>query len=217
MVVERFCPRLSPRPIELSNFYLLLIYSFFAWFIKLVPAAFCGGGGLLSVLPASVGFWLSILLFDFFIYAQHVMSHKIDFFYRFHRVHHSDEGFDTSTAVRFHPVEIWASACYKIGLIWLWGFPKEAVIVGEVLLSSGALFNHANLNLGRWDRLLSWVIVTPDWHRVHHFKESERHNFAFFFSIWDRLFLTYLPYSQEKVIGTSVKGKGLKALLLMPF
>lgn len=143
-------------------------------------------------------FWaealLSILILDFAIWLQHLITHKVPLFWRFHRVHHADRDFDVTTAVRFHPIEIAASMALKITLIYLLGPPAIAVLAFEILLNGTALFNHANLALPRWlDAILRLVIVTPDMHRVHHSVRREEHdsNFGFALSLWDRLFRTY--------------------------
>ncbi|NJM81997.1 MAG: sterol desaturase family protein [Tabrizicola sp.] len=136
----------------------------------------------------------AILILDFAIWAQHLITHKVPLFWRFHRVHHADRDFDVTTAVRFHPVEIAASMGLKIGLIYLIGPPALAVLAFEILLNGTALFNHANLWLPRWlDRTLRLVIVTPDMHRIHHSVRREEHdsNFGFALSVWDRIFRTY--------------------------
>ncbi|MCG8560759.1 MAG: sterol desaturase family protein, partial [Hyphomicrobiales bacterium] len=63
-----------------------------------------------------------------------------------------------------------------------------------VLLSATALFNHSNVRLPlRLDRVLRWVVVTPDMHRVHHsvVVRETNSNFGFNLPWWDRLFGTY--------------------------
>jgi sterol desaturase/sphingolipid hydroxylase (fatty acid hydroxylase superfamily) len=137
---------------------------------------------------------LAILFLDFAIWLQHLITHKVPLFWRFHRVHHADRDFDVTTAVRFHPVEIVASMGVKIGLIYLMGPQAIAVLVFEVLLNGTALFNHANLRLPLWlDHVLRWVLVTPDMHRVHHSVIRAEHdsNYGFALSVWDRIFRTY--------------------------
>ena len=142
-------------------------------------------------------FWeigLSVLALDFAIWAQHLITHKVPLFWRFHRVHHADRDFDVTTAVRFHPVEIVASMAVKIGLIYLLGPQALAVVLFEIILNGTALFNHANLRLPLWlDRVVRLVLVTPDMHRVHHSVIRSEHdsNYGFALSVWDRLFRTY--------------------------
>jgi sterol desaturase/sphingolipid hydroxylase (fatty acid hydroxylase superfamily) len=137
---------------------------------------------------------LNLLIFDFAIWAQHLITHKVPLLWRFHRVHHADRDFDVTTAVRFHPVEIVASMGIKIGLVYLLGPQAVAVLLFEVILNGTALFNHANLRLPLWlDRVLRLVLVTPDMHRVHHSVQRVEHdsNYGFALSVWDRLFRTY--------------------------
>jgi sterol desaturase/sphingolipid hydroxylase (fatty acid hydroxylase superfamily) len=136
----------------------------------------------------------SLLILDFAIWAQHLITHKVPLFWRFHRVHHADRDFDVTTAVRFHPVEIVASMGVKIGLVYLLGPQALAVVLFEIILNGTALFNHANLRLPLWlDRVIRLVLVTPDMHRVHHSVNRVEHdsNYGFALSIWDRIFRTY--------------------------
>lgn len=156
------------------------------------------GFGLLNHLaaPAWFEFIAAVLIFDFAIWAQHLITHKVPFLWRFHRVHHSDRDFDVTTAIRFHPVEIAASMGLKIALVYLIGPSAWAMLAFEVLLSATALFNHANLRLAPGlDQVIRLVLVTPDMHRVHHSVHRAEHdsNFGFALSIWDRIFRTYRP------------------------
>ena len=143
---------------------------------------------------------LVFLLLDFSIYIQHVLSHKIPILWQIHKVHHSDRELDTSTAVRFHPLEIYISMLYKSIVIIVLGPSAVLVLIFEIVLSSSAIFNHANLKLpAKIDRLLRKTIVTPDMHRLHHsvreFESSK--NYGFNFSFWDRIFDTHLKVSDE--------------------
>jgi sterol desaturase/sphingolipid hydroxylase (fatty acid hydroxylase superfamily) len=56
------------------------------------------------------------------------------------------------------------------------------------------MFNHSNVRLPEWvDRMLRWLVVTPDMHRVHHsiVVRETNSNFGFNLPWWDRLFGTY--------------------------
>ncbi len=69
-----------------------------------------------------------------------------------------------------------------------------AVILFEIILNVTAMFNHGNVGLPpALDRVLRWIVVTPDMHRVHHSVEDDEANSNFGFSLpwWDRLFGTY--------------------------
>jgi sterol desaturase/sphingolipid hydroxylase (fatty acid hydroxylase superfamily) len=136
----------------------------------------------------------SVVIMDFVIYVQHVMVHAIPVLWRLHRVHHADPDYDVTTGARFHPLEIILSMLIKFATILLLGPPVVAVILFEVILNVTAMFNHGNVGLPpALDRVLRWVLVTPDMHRVHHSVEDDEANSNFGFSLpwWDRLFGTY--------------------------
>ena len=178
----------------------------------------------LDYLPA---FLLTIVLLDLLVYAQHVAFHRLPWLWRVHRVHHSDNDFDVTTAVRFHPIEIVISMGTKMLAIVLLGAPVAAVIVFEMLLNGGSTFSHSNVAIppaiDRWWRL---VMVTPDMHRVHHSirPEETNSNYGFFLPWWDRLFRTYraqpLDGHARMTIGLSelepVQTRGLWRLLAQP-
>lgn len=155
------------------------------------------GWGLMQALD--VPLWLAVvaavLIFDFAIWAQHLITHKIPILWRIHRVHHADRDMDVTTAIRFHPVEIALSMLLKIGLVYLLGPPAIGIVLFEIILNGTAMFNHANIRLPLWlDAIVRQVLVTPDMHRVHHSVHRYEHdsNYGFSLSIWDRMFGTYI-------------------------
>jgi sterol desaturase/sphingolipid hydroxylase (fatty acid hydroxylase superfamily) len=131
---------------------------------------------------------------DLAIYFQHVLFHAVPGLWRLHRMHHTDLEFDVSTGLRFHPIEILLSMLIKFAVIAALGAPALAVLVFEVLLNATSMFNHANVRIPpRIDRVLRWLVVTPDMHRVHHSKivRETNSNYGFNLSVWDRIFGTY--------------------------
>ena len=186
----------------LTNISILVVSSLM---LRLVfPAAAVGvaiwahntGFGLFNwfdVAPVVAGL-LCFIILDFAVWLEHVMSHKWQWLWRIHRVHHSDTGFDVTTALRFHPLEIVVSMVWKGAVVALLGAPVVAVLIFEIVLNGSAMFNHANVKLPLGlDRLLRKAFVTPDMHRVHHSQEVDEtnSNYGFNFSFWDRLFRTY--------------------------
>jgi sterol desaturase/sphingolipid hydroxylase (fatty acid hydroxylase superfamily) len=160
------------------------------------------GWGLFNKLdwPVAVEMVLAVLILDFAIWAQHLVTHKVPVLWRLHRVHHADVDMDVTTAIRFHPIEIGLSMLLKIGLVYLLGIAAVAVVIFEVLLNGMAMFNHANLKLpSRVDAALRLAVVTPDMHRVHHSVDRAEHdkNYGFSLSVWDRLFGTYLAQPRD--------------------
>ncbi|VAW70839.1 Fatty acid hydroxylase family (carotene hydroxylase/sterol desaturase), partial [hydrothermal vent metagenome] len=187
--------------------------------------------GLINYLvdmPVWLKVLLSLVLLDLSLYFRHAMFHVLPLLWRFHRVHHSDLDCDLSTGLRFHPVETIISALLTSVIVISLGPPVIAVILFEVSAGLMLMFVHSNIRLnGQFERVLRWVFVTPEMHRVHHSsKENETNsNFSFNLSLWDRLFGTYLA---EPVNGLSKMTIGLdnfredswqniKGLLLMPF
>lgn len=148
---------------------------------------------LVSVSPWIAGFGAFVLL-DLLIYFQHRIFHRVPMLWRLHRVHHTDVDFDVTTALRFHPIEIFLSALIKALAVIAIGAPVTAVIVFEIVLNATASFNHANVRIPTGlDRALRLFVVTPDMHRVHHSVDQSEtdSNFGFNLPWWDRLFGTY--------------------------
>lgn len=191
--------------------------------------AAANGIGLFNSLdwPAWVEFLLVILILDFSIWLQHLITHKIPILWRLHRVHHADRDMDVTTAIRFHPIEIALSMVLKIGIVYALGPAAWAVIVFEVILNGTALFNHANIKLPLGlDRAVRLVLVTPDMHRIHHSTKRYEHdsNYGFSISLWDRLFRTYIGEPEDGQDAMKVglqwqdnKPARLDWVLLLPF
>jgi sterol desaturase/sphingolipid hydroxylase (fatty acid hydroxylase superfamily) len=164
--------------------------------VGLALAAEARGWGLFNALGFSG--WIavlgSVLILDLAIYLQHVLFHAVPALWRLHRMHHADLEFDVTTGARFHPIEIVLSMVIKLTVVAALGAPALAVLIFEVLLNATAMFNHSNVRLsGKIDRVLRWLVVTPDMHRVHHsiVVRETNSNFGFNLPWWDRLFGTY--------------------------
>jgi sterol desaturase/sphingolipid hydroxylase (fatty acid hydroxylase superfamily) len=179
-------------------------------------------------LPAGWGFAAGLVLLDFAIYLQHVVFHRVPLLWRLHKVHHLDLGFDTTTAIRFHPVEILLSMYYKMVLVLALGLSPLTVLVFEILLNACALFNHGNVRLPAaaepWVRRL---LITPDLHRIHHstYAPETHSNFGFCVPFWDRLCGTYRAEPRAGQAGMAIgldeerdlRRLGFRRLLVLPF
>lgn len=189
------------------------------------------GWGLFNHLHAApwLAMLLSVIALDLLIYLQHVMFHAVPALWRLHRMHHADLDFDVTTGARFHPIEIALSMLIKFAAILLLGAPVAAVVLFEVLLNALAMFNHGNVRMPAGvDRVLRWLIVTPDMHRIHHSIERREtgSNFGFNLSLWDRVFATYRANPaaghERMVIGIPdfrdpVQCTTLSGMLALPF
>ncbi|MDD2917561.1 sterol desaturase family protein [Rhodoferax sp.] len=196
-------------------------------------AAFSAANGWGLLNHFNVPFWLAVplavIVMDFVIWLQHVMVHAVPVLWRLHRVHHADPDYDLTTGARFHPIEIVLSMLIKIATIAVLGPPVLAVVIFEVVLNAAAMFNHGNIRLPiGLDRVLRWVIVTPDMHRVHHSVEEDETNSNFGFNLpwWDRLLGTYREQPRAGQLGMTIGIHGhtdprevarLDGMLLMPF
>jgi sterol desaturase/sphingolipid hydroxylase (fatty acid hydroxylase superfamily) len=136
---------------------------------------------------------------------------------------------DTTTGLRFHPIEIAISLGVKTAAVVIFGIPAAAIIIFEIALNGFALFNHANIRLPqKWDDRVGLVLITQRLHRIHHSQaKSESHtNYGFSVSWWDRLFNSFtsraahsdetLPIGQKDV-PASKENASFIALLLQPF
>ena len=162
-----------------------------------------------------VPLWLkitaTIVILDLWIYLQHLLMHKLPVLRDLHRMHHTDTHVDFTTALRFHPLEILFSAVYKSLLVLFLGLPAAGVLVFEIVLNGSAMFNHANIELPPLlDRILRKVIVTPDFHRIHHSRKlhETNSNYGFFLTWWDFCFSSYTrePEGDRKTFPIGIPG-----------
>ena len=156
------------------------------------------GWGLFNMvaLPVWLELLLALFLLDLAIYLQHRLFHYVPVLWRLHRMHHADLDVDVTTGGRFHPVEILLSLGIKFLVVVPLGAPPLAVLLFEIALNGTSMFNHSNVRVPpAIERLLRWLVVTPDMHRVHHsiVRRETDSNFGFNFPWWDRLFGTYRP------------------------
>lgn len=186
--------------------------------------------GILQWLP-EMSLWLyalvGLLLLDFIgAYLVHLVEHKTKFLWRFHLIHHTDTWIDTTTANRHHPGESVIRFAFTAFGVLIIGSPMWMVFLYQTLSVVATQFNHANISLPKKvDTILSYFIVSPDMHKVHHhyvlpYTDS---NYGNIFSIWDRLFGTFMTLPKEEIIyGIDTHPKPeehneLKNLLKIPF
>jgi len=186
--------------------------------------------GIINWLP-ELPLWLyilsGILLLDFFgAYLAHYTEHKIKPLWMIHLVHHSDHKVDTTTANRHHPLESIIRFVFTLFGVFIVGAPIAIVMIYQSMSLVFTQFNHANIKMSKpLDKLLSYVIVSPDMHKVHHHNllPYTDANFGNIFSIWDRLFGTYMHLDREKIVyGVDTFpdekiNSSLKELLKQPF
>jgi len=187
--------------------------------------------GIINWLPIEIPLWLyvflGVLFLDFFgAYLAHFTEHKIKPLWMVHLVHHSDHKVDTTTANRHHPLESIIRFAFTLFGVLIVGAPIAIVMIYQSLSLVFTQFTHANIKMSRsFDKLLSYFIVSPDMHKVHHhnllpYTDS---NYGNIFSIWDRLLGTYKYLDRDKIVyGVDTFpdekiNSSLKELLKQPF
>lgn len=154
-------------------------------------------------LPAGAKDLLAAAAMDYTIYLWHIATHRVPILWRFHLVHHLDLDLDSTTALRFHFTEMILSVPYRALQVLGIGTSERALRMWQRFFFLSVLFHHGNLRLPRrLDRLLSFLLVTPRMHGIHHSTvESETHsNWSSGLSIWDRLHGTFrLDVPQEQI------------------
>lgn len=178
--------------------FAVLIVLFSDW-------ALAAGFGIIHWLHASVlsGIVITILVLDFFGgWLVHFTQHKFGWLWRFHIIHHTDNHVDVTTALRHHPVESVLRGIFFLAGVVVAGAPMYAVMIFQTLLVIVVQFTHANIGLPGWlDKTLSWVIVSPNMHKVHHhykqpFTDS---NYGAVFSLWDRALGTFMKLDAKDI------------------
>ncbi len=192
-----------------SNTVAIRIFGkiFFMVFVPLTMmqlASWCQAQGIGLFNHLAMPNWLlialTILLLDLSAYAVHAAAHLNQILWRAHRTHHLDTEYDITTALRTHPLDDCLNMIGETAVILLFGLHPDGVFYYAVFSGFIVKFSHANVMIwDRLDRVLRWVVVTPNMHRIHH--SAKRHendsNFCTHFTFWDRLFGTYRAYAEE--------------------
>ena len=154
-------------------------------------------------LPIWMELIIALLLLDFMAqYFVHYLLHKVKWMWKFHMVHHSDTKVDATTGTRHHPGDYLLREVFALVTIVITGIPLAFYLFYRILTVFFAYFTHANFNMPSWlDKPLSYIIVTPNMHKFHHHFERPwtDTNFGNIFSIWDRLFGTFVYDDPKKI------------------
>jgi sterol desaturase/sphingolipid hydroxylase (fatty acid hydroxylase superfamily) len=194
-----------------KDFWLDGFYMFFNFFLFSIAIAgiyaildvFFGSLGIsmssltlinLKSLPAWAQLLIFFIILDFVQWFTHVLLHKYEFLWKFHKVHHSVEEMGFAAHLRYHWME---NILYKplktFGVMILGGFePEQAYIVHFAAITIGHL-NHANIHLTYGP--LKYIFNNPVmhlWHHAYHLPEGRQKgiNFGISLSLWDYLFKT---------------------------
>jgi sterol desaturase/sphingolipid hydroxylase (fatty acid hydroxylase superfamily) len=186
--------------------------------------------GILNWLP-DMPLWLyailGVLLLDFIgAYLAHFVEHQVKPLWMIHLVHHTDHKVDATTANRHHPFESFIRYGFTLFGVCIIGAPMGVVMLYQSLSLVATQFGHANISLPKKvDEVLSWIIVSPDMHKVHHhhmlpYTDS---NYGNIFAIWDRVFGTYMKLDTDAIVygvdtfPDEIENSSIMGLLKQPF
>ncbi len=186
MLLEALLPRRKLQGSLLwrwgNNFSLALL----TWFLSATASALITAGiaqlsaaadfGVLRALGAGPVAAFAVLLFavQFLNYGVHIAFHKIPFLWPLHAVHHTDIDVDVSTSYRHHPLEPLVSLPLFVPLVLVLGPPVGVAVAYKLFEIAMTVFTHSNVRLpAALDRVLRLVLVTPDFHRLHHCSERK--------------------------------------------
>lgn len=181
----------------------------------------------LPEMPLALYVLLGLLLLDFFgAYLAHFIEHKVSYLWMIHLVHHTDHKVDTTTANRHHPLESLIRFAFTLFGVFIIGTPIAIVMLYQSMSLIFTQLTHANIRMPKkLDKFLSYFIVSPDMHKIHHHYQLPYtdSNYGNIFSIWDRLLGTYKYLDREKIVygvdtfPDEVSNSSLKELLKQPF
>ena len=154
-----------------------------------------------------------MILSDLVYFISHYLMHKIPLLWTFHQVHHSAEVLTPISVARVHPVEHLFQAVVRA----LWGGIGAGLYTSasDLQITIGTLFGinvvsflflsfaynlrHSHIWFS-YGPVLSWLLVSPAQHQIHHSRDPKHHdkNFGLVFSFWDALFGSlYIPRTRE--------------------
>ena len=154
-------------------------------------------------LPPVINIILTFMIMDLAMYFWHRFNHTKAILWRFHKFHHLDTNLNTTTAFRFHIIELLLSLFFKSLLFLLMGFSFMPVLVYETLFFAAVVIQHSNIQISvRFDMVYRKIFSSPLMHRVHHSntREETDTNYGSVFSFWDKAFSTYKKEAPREII-----------------
>ena len=154
-------------------------------------------------LPIWLELLICILIFELMAqYLVHYMLHRVKWMWKFHMIHHSDTHLDATSGTRHHPGDFVMREIFALAAVVVTGAPVGYYFFYRFCTVFFTYFTHANINLPVWiDKPLSLVFITPNMHKFHHHYKRPwtDTNFGNIFSIWDRIFGTFVYDDPKKI------------------
>lgn len=151
----------------------------------------------------------TVLVLDLAWYVTHVAMHKVPRFWQYHVVHHSDPFVDVTSTARQHPVESVVRYLFLAAFGFACGVSPAGFAAYKVWQILSGLMEHSNIRLPEWiDSAMTTMFSSPCMHKIHHSRDKRftDSNFGNIFSVWDRLFGTFVPSHYGRQIDYGLDG-----------
>ncbi|MEO0570298.1 MAG: sterol desaturase family protein [Bacteroidota bacterium] len=143
---------------------------------------------------------LCILVVDFLYYWEHVVEHRVRFFWAYHSIHHSSPIYNYTTALRVSFIDNFFGWIFYVPAV-LVGFNPYIIVLTFFLILTYQFWLHTEIigKLGWFEK----IFMTPSQHRVHHGANNIYldKNYGALFCIWDRMFGTFQEEKQTPRYG----------------
>ncbi|MEJ6541569.1 MAG: sterol desaturase family protein [Halioglobus sp.] len=237
LVLEQLWPRRHSMSVPvghwLTNWFLASINFFVLFWLTLqlgnwaLLRSYFPDPGLYERLQPLVAIALIVVLVEFASYWIHRLFHRVSGLWRLHAVHHTDTTFDVTTSQRHHTAEVAIDTIILLPIFLLFGAPTLILVSYQLVRVLLVLFNHSNIYLpAAVDRVLRNIIVTPDFHRLHHSPDPQftNSNYGTVVPWFDYLFGTArkVPFEDTAVMPVGLEylrksgDSRLDRLLLLP-
>jgi sterol desaturase/sphingolipid hydroxylase (fatty acid hydroxylase superfamily) len=157
-----------------------------------------------DALPLWARFVVFFVVIDFLQWLAHLLLHRSNFFWQFHKIHHAQETLGFASTRHFHFGEyLLLKPAFWIPFA-LCGFKAENYVIWYVWVAYMLTFlSHCNIRIN-WG-FLKYIFITPETHYWHHSRNIPGRygvNYASSLVIWDLLFgKFYNPQDKEPILG----------------
>lgn len=164
-----------------------------------------------NIFPTNIPFWIQVILaltvIDFFLFFVHKISHKYEFLWKLHAIHHSSERLYFLNGEKRHALHQILEGAPGIIICLLIGTPHSVIVTALSFLAINMFMQHTNLDYKAG--ILKKLFCVAELHRWHHRADYQdaQVNFGAWLTIWDYFFGT--AYDDPKM-QTSLGEIGIK-------
>lgn len=151
--------------------------------------------------PTALPLWIQVLLaltiIDFFLFVVHWQSHRYEWLWKLHSIHHSSERLYFLNGEKRHALHQILEGSPGIILCLVMGTPQPVVVAALAILAINMMMQHTNLNYKAG--FLKKFFCVAELHRWHHradYKDAQV-NYGAWLTLWDHIFKT--AYDNPKI------------------